>query len=74
MILNEQVDVVVNTPSANVKSTDDGALIRKTAIKMHVPYFTTMAAARAAALGIIDINEKGESSVKSLQAIHADIE
>ena len=74
MILNEQVDIVVNTPSANVKSTDDGALIRKTAIKMHVPYFTTMAAARAAALGIIDINEKGESSVKSLQAIHADIE
>ncbi len=73
MILNEQVDLVVNTPSANTKSTDDGALIRKTAIKMHVPYFTTMAAARAAALGIIDINEKGASTVKSLQAIHADI-
>ncbi len=73
MILNEQVDLIVNTPSANVKSTDDGALIRRTAIKMHVPYFTTMAAARAAALGIIDINEKGSSAVKSLQAIHADI-
>ena len=74
MILNNQVDLVVNTPSANTKSTDDGALIRRTAIKMHTPYFTTMAAARAAALGIMDINKKGESKVKSLQAIHADIQ
>ncbi|MDD6784671.1 MAG: carbamoyl-phosphate synthase large subunit, partial [Eggerthellales bacterium] len=74
LILNEQVDLIVNTPSANTKSTDDGALIRRTAIKMHTPYFTTMAAARAAALGIMDINKKGESKVKSLQAIHADIQ
>ena len=73
MILNEQVDIIVNTPSANTKSTDDGALIRRTAIKMHVPYFTTMAAAKAAAVGIADINKKGESKVKSLQNIHADI-
>ena len=73
MILNEQVDIIVNTPSANTKSTDDGALIRRTAIKMHVPYFTTLAAAKAAAVGIADINKKGESKVKSLQDIHADI-
>ena len=73
MILNQQVDLIVNTPSANTKSNDDGTLIRKNAIKMHIPYFTTIAAARAAALGIIDINEKGDSAIKSLQELHKHI-
>ena len=37
------------------------------------PYKTVEAAAKAAAVGIADINKKGESKVKSLQDIHADI-
>ncbi|MCR5846256.1 MAG: carbamoyl-phosphate synthase large subunit [bacterium] len=73
MITNHQVDLVVNTPSPSTKSSDDGSLIRRTAIKAHVPYMTTLAAARATALGIIAVNNAADPEVRSLQELHAAI-
>lgn len=73
LIINGDIDIVVNTPTSTTASTRDGSIIRRSAIKAHIPYFTTMAAARAAALGIKTVKEHGASEVKSLQEIHAGI-
>ncbi len=70
-ITNNEVQLVVNTPSGKLSSIDD-SYIRKTAIKFKVPYITTMAAAIAAAKGIA-ATRKGHGEVKSLQQYHADI-
>ena len=73
LITNGDIDLVINTPSPSTKSTDDGALIRKAAIKAHIPYMTTMAAGKATAQGIKTVNEIGSKKVKSLQEVHANI-
>jgi carbamoyl-phosphate synthase large subunit len=73
IITNGEVDLVVNTPSASFESNQDDSYIRKTSIKAGVPYMTTMAAAYASAVGIKTVNESGESPVRALQDIHADI-
>ena len=70
MILNGQVDLVVNTPSSSTESAHDDSYIRKAAIKAHVPYMTTMAAAKATALGIQVEQSIEEPEVRSLQEIH----
>ncbi|MEA1923785.1 MAG: carbamoyl-phosphate synthase large subunit [Pseudomonadota bacterium] len=70
-ITNNEVQLVVNTPSGKLSTVDD-SYIRKTAIKYKVPYITTMAAAIAAAKGIA-ATRKGHGEVKSLQRYHADI-
>ncbi len=51
----------------------DDSYLRKAAIKHKIPYITTIAAAKAAAEGIAQINGKGRGEVKSLQAWHAEI-
>jgi len=73
LITNGGIDLVINTPSPSTKSADDGSLIRRAAIKAHVPYFTTMAAAYAGAVGIKTVKEGTGSGVESLQEIHARI-
>ncbi len=73
IITNQQVDLVINTPSPSTGSASDGSLIRRTAIKAHIPYMTTMAAALATAEGIRTVREEGDSPVMSLQEIHANI-
>ena len=68
-IMNKEIHLVVNTPSGKLSKHDD-SYIRKAAIKYKVPYITTTAAARAAALGIA-ARRKGKGEVRSLQAYHA---
>lgn len=51
-ITNGEIDFVINTPSSTQESAVDDSYIRKAAIKAHVPYMTTLAAAMASALGI----------------------
>ena len=72
LILNHEVDLVANTPSPSAESATDGSLIRRTAIKAHVPYMTTMAAALATAKGI-RVAQSSDPQVHSLQEIHANI-
>jgi carbamoyl-phosphate synthase large subunit len=70
-IQNKQIHLVINTPSGKASQFDD-AYIRKAAVKYKVPYLTTAAAARAAAVGIAE-SRAGHSGVKSLQSYHQDI-
>ena len=51
----------------------DDSYIRKTAIKSKIPYFTTMAAAKAAVEGIRSAQKHHQIPVKSLQEFHAEI-
>ncbi len=71
-ILNKEVSLVINTPIGK-KANQDDSYIRKAAIRAKIPYITTMAAAKAAAVGIKAINNGEVSEVKSLQELHASI-
>jgi carbamoyl-phosphate synthase large subunit len=70
-IVNGEIQAVINTPAGKRSVTDD-SYIRKAAIKHKVPYFTTLAAASAAAKGIA-ASRKGLAGVTSLQSYHAGI-
>ena len=72
LITNGTIDLIVNSPIGKASIHDDSYL-RKAAIKHKIPYITTIAAAKAAAEGIAQINGKGRGEVKSLQAWHAEI-
>ncbi len=72
LILNREVSLVLNTPSARRDSRADDASIRQASIKYKVPYLTTLAAAQAAAHGIRSARDS-HGRVKSLQEYHADI-
>jgi carbamoyl-phosphate synthase large subunit len=70
-ILNREIQAVINTPAGKLGMADD-SYIRKAAIKYKVPYFTTLAAAAAAAKGIASCRN-GTADVRSLQSYHASI-
>ena len=65
---NGEIQLVINTPSGKSSNYDD-SYIRKTSIRLKLPYITTLAAALAAAKGIEAIR-KGREAVKSLQEYH----
>ena len=71
-IINREVQLVINTPIGR-KGAQDDSYIRKAAIRAKVPYITTMAAAKATALGIKAVKNGEVSEVKSLQELHASI-
>ncbi|WP_034489264.1 carbamoyl-phosphate synthase large subunit [Butyrivibrio fibrisolvens] len=72
-ITNGEIDLIVDTPTTKKDDVSD-SYIRKNAIKHHIPYITTMAAARASAEGI-GAEKLGEGvPVRSLQEYHASIE
>ncbi len=71
-IINKEVSLVINTPIGK-KGAQDDSYIRKAAIRAKVPYITTMAAAKATALGIKAIKNGEISELKSLQELHASI-
>jgi carbamoyl-phosphate synthase large subunit len=62
------VALVVNTP-AGADSQRDAFHIRRTALECRVPYFTTLAAAAAAAEGI-ELMRRGPVTVRPLQEHH----
>ncbi len=68
-IMNGEIQLIVNTPAGKEKVFDD-SYIRKNAIKAHVPYITTMAAAKATAEGIAAVKKQGKLEVHSLQELH----
>ena len=72
LITNGKIDLIVNSPVGK-DSVHDDSYLRKAAIKGKIPYMTTIAAAKATASGIKYVQEHGDSEVKSLQALHAEI-
>ena len=70
-IMNREINLVINTPSSKLSQHDD-SYIRKTAIKYKIPYITTLAAAIAAAKGVMAYWQ-AKPEVKSIQRYHSDI-
>ena len=63
------IAIVVNTPRGR-GARADGAYIRRCAAQNGIPLLTTVAAARAAAVGLHEFGN-GALTVRSLQALHA---
>ncbi len=72
LITNGKIDLILNSPIGK-NSVHDDSYLRKAAIKAKIPYVTTIAAARATASGIKYVKTHGNSDVRSLQALHAEI-
>lgn len=72
-LANAEIAIVVNTPASSTESHEDDSYIRKSAIKNHVPYMTTLAAAYVTAMGVKESKTSEGSEVRSLQEIHATI-
>lgn len=72
-LANGEIAIVVNTPASSTESHEDDSYIRKSAIKNHVPYMTTLAAAYVTAMGVKESKTREGSDVRSLQEIHATI-
>ena len=70
LMTNGDIDLIVNSP-AGKESAHDDSYLRKAAIKNRIPYITTVAAARAAAEGILYVKEDGKGNVRSLQEWHS---
>jgi carbamoyl-phosphate synthase large subunit len=68
---NGEVTVVINTPEGRSARMDSYS-IRRTAVTMGIPYFTTLAAASAAAEAIRSLRQR-ELGIRSLQEYHATI-
>ncbi|WP_353662169.1 carbamoyl-phosphate synthase large subunit [Hydrogenimonas sp. SS33] len=66
LLKNGEIDMVLNT-SDNKSSKDDARRIRQAVIRFNVPYFTTLAAGRAAASAIREIRKHDALEPKALQ-------
>ncbi len=69
LIKNGEIAMVINTP-IGAQSKADSFYIRRTALVYNTPYFTTLAAAKAASQAIADLL-KEDLSVRCLQEYHA---
>ncbi len=72
MITNGDIQLIINSPRDKDGVSDDSYL-RKAAIKAKIPYFTTVAAAKATAEGIHYVKTHPECELKSLQELHSEI-
>ncbi len=68
-ILNGNLHLIINTHVGRLSKHDD-SYIRKAAINRKIPYITTLSAALAALEGI-ELVQKGEIGVKSIQEYYA---
>lgn len=66
-LTNGEIAMAINTTDEKELSKDDGRDIRRTVLKMNVPYFTTVAAALPAVEAIKEIKAGNASNVKSIQ-------
>jgi len=72
LIKNNEVDMIINTPSGKI-SKDDSYLIRQAAVRYHVPYMTTVQAARAAIFGLLEIRRTGGIMIRPIQEYHKEV-
>ncbi|ETD25186.1 carbamoyl-phosphate synthase large subunit [Helicobacter macacae] len=66
LIMNKEIALVINT-SDGAQSTNDAKSIRRQVLKSLIPYFTTIAAAEAAAESIKEIQQHDSNIPKALQ-------
>jgi carbamoyl-phosphate synthase large subunit len=70
MIKNGEIDMIVNTTDERRSSIQDSYSIRRSALQARVTYYTTLAGARAACMGM---QQMSELRAYSLQGLHARI-
>jgi len=70
MIKNREVVLVINTTEARKGVIADSRLIRVSSLQARVPYFTTIAGARAACMGMATM---GELTPYDLHGLHAEL-
>jgi carbamoyl-phosphate synthase large subunit len=66
MMVNGQIALVVNTVEEKRSAIQDSAVIRRAALAGQIPTYTTIAGARAAALGIQGLRELVPYSTQAL--------
>lgn len=67
LLTNGDIAMAINTSEAKEASKDDGKNIRRSVLRMNVPYFTTVAAANAAVEAIKVLKTNDVSTPKSIQ-------
>ncbi len=72
LMKNKGVDMIINTPAGKV-SKDDSYLIRQAAVRYHIPYMTTVQAARAAIRGLLEVKRNMNIFVKPIQEYHKEV-
>ena len=66
---DKDIHLIINTPLGK-KSENDDSFIRKICIRLNIPYMTTIAAAKAAAKGLIELKNNEINEVKPIQEYH----
>jgi carbamoyl-phosphate synthase large subunit len=70
MIKNREISLIINTVEEGRRSIQDSWSIRNSALQNRITYYTTIAGARAAAVGLQHL---GELRAYDLQSLHASI-
>jgi len=68
MLKNREVSLIVNTVEEDRRSIQDSWSIRNTALQNRITYYTTLAGARAACLGMAHLEEMRAYDIQSLHA------
>lgn len=71
LMLNHEIDLIINTPTAGKRPFSDGFYIRRHAVELNIPYITTLAAADAACRAIESV-EKGRVSIRNLEEYYTE--
>jgi carbamoyl-phosphate synthase large subunit len=71
MLKNGEIALVINTVETRRNAIADSRMIRTQSLASHVPFFTTIAGARAAVEGMQYLRQKPGMQVYPLQELHA---
>lgn len=72
LVKSNGVDLIINTPTGKVPRFD-AYTIRQAAVRYNIPIITTISAAKAAVRGLLEVKEKNDISVKSIQEYHKEV-
>ncbi len=72
LMKNREIDLVINTPSGKKRTLSDAYHLRRTALELEIPYFTTVAGAKAAVKAILALKQQ-DMDVKPLQEYYSNI-
>ena len=70
LMKNRKIDLLINTPSGKKRTLSDAYHLRRTALELEIPYFTTVAGARAMVQAILALKQH-ELDVKPLQEYYS---
>ncbi|MCU0844322.1 MAG: carbamoyl-phosphate synthase large subunit [Spirochaetes bacterium] len=72
LVKNDEIDLIINTPTGKIPK-HDAFSIRQAALRFRVPIITTIAGAKAAVQGLLEVRKNRNISVRSIQEYHAEV-